>query len=53
MDMPDSTLLVAKQRNGDYEGEIPLWFDKYTTAFCPDVSRKPLWGNNVLIQSND
>ena len=53
MDMPDSTLLVAKQRNGDYEGEIPLWFDKYTTAFCPDVSRKPLWGNNVLIQSDN
>lgn len=39
----DSVLRVVKQRNGDFEGGIPLWFDPETTAFCPNGNRIPLW----------
>lgn len=31
--VPDATLLVVKQRHGDFEGIIPLWFDKKSQQF--------------------
>lgn len=37
----DSILTVDKQRNGDWQGRIPLWFDRATYRFCPSVERKP------------
>jgi twinkle protein len=39
----DSILRIVKQRNGDFEGQVPLWFDPATTAFCKDVNRVPQW----------
>ena len=36
----DSVLVVAKQRNGDWQGRIPLWFDRASYRFCPTVARK-------------
>lgn len=35
----DSILAVDKQRNGDWQGRIPLWFDRKTYRFCPSVER--------------
>lgn len=37
--LPDAVLCVTKQRNGDWTGEVPLWFDAASTAFCEDVAR--------------
>lgn len=37
----DSILTIDKQRNGDWQGRIPLWFDRQTYRFCPTVERKP------------
>lgn len=39
----DTVMRIVKQRNGDFEGTVPLWFDPRTTAFCKDAGRKPLW----------
>ena len=36
----DSVLVVAKQRNGDWQGRIPLWFDRTSYRFCPTCARK-------------
>lgn len=37
---PDSTLTIAKQRNGSYQGRIPLWFSPNFMAFCTDSKRE-------------
>lgn len=42
-DVGDSLLRIVKQRNGDYEGTVPLWFNPYRTAYCLDPGRKPLF----------
>lgn len=42
-DDPDSWLTVCKQRNGDWEGEVGLWFDPSAAAFCPNPDRKIRW----------
>ena len=39
----DTIMRIVKQRNGDFEGVVPLWFDPKTTAFCKDAGRVPLW----------
>ena len=39
----DSILKVVKQRNGDFEGSIPLWFDPDSTAFCKGAERIPFF----------
>jgi twinkle protein len=38
---PDTFLRIVKQRNGDFEGTVGLWFNKFRTAFCRDASRNP------------
>lgn len=51
---PDSFLIVMKQRNGDWTGDIGLWYDTQSAAFCmnqgrfaPAFSRfSPNWGTN-------
>jgi len=30
---PDTFLITAKQRNGDWEGTLGLWFDKKSQQF--------------------
>lgn len=42
-DAPDSWLTVCKQRNGDWEGEVSLWFDPASAAFCANPDRKIRW----------
>lgn len=37
----DSILTVDKQRNGDWQGRLSLWFDKETYRFCPTPQRHP------------
>lgn len=37
----DSVLIVDKQRNGDWQGRIQLWFDKQTYQLCPTCARQP------------
>ena len=39
----DSVLIIAKQRNGDFEGDVPLWFNKKFNAFCLTPERRPCW----------
>jgi len=34
-DSPDATLTVAKQRHGEWEGKILLWFDQKSNQFIP------------------
>lgn len=36
----DSVLIVDKQRNGDWQGRIQLWFDKQTYQLCPTCARQ-------------
>lgn len=38
-DAADSLLRVSKQRNGDFMGLVPLWFDKRGTVFCTSPDR--------------
>ena len=38
----DSVLIVDKQRNGDWQGRIQLWFDKQTYQLCPTCARQPM-----------
>lgn len=35
----DVLLNVVKQRNGDWTGGIPLWFDRASTAYCQTSQR--------------
>lgn len=42
-DEGDSILRIVKQRNGDFTGEVPVWFDPQSTAFCLDAGRRPAW----------
>jgi twinkle protein len=39
---PDAMLLCEKQRNGEWEGRVNLWFHKGAQQYCPDSSRRPL-----------
>jgi twinkle protein len=39
----DSWLTVCKQRNGDWEGEVDLWFDPSSAAFSANPDRKIRW----------
>lgn len=41
--MPDETVMVAKQRHGEWEGKIALWFHKPSTQFVsgPDSPAMP------------
>jgi twinkle protein len=34
--LPDARVSVEKQRNGDYEGAVKLWFDRESLRFCDD-----------------
>jgi twinkle protein len=38
---PDAFITVSKQRNGDWEGSFPLWFDKESCQFLADTAEKP------------
>ncbi len=38
-DEPDMTLTIAKQRNGSWQGRIPLWYDKTHMSICPSPTR--------------
>ncbi|MBA3589699.1 DnaB-like helicase C-terminal domain-containing protein [Methylibium sp.] len=42
---PDALLICDKQRNGEWEGRIGLWFDKQSQQFVDGagVSGMPLW----------
>lgn len=42
-DSGDTIMQVVKQRNGDWEGRIHLWFNTAANAFCEDVSRRTPW----------
>jgi twinkle protein len=39
---PDALLIVAKQRNGEWEGKIQLWFDSGTQQFTAYQGDKPV-----------
>jgi hypothetical protein len=38
--IPDAALLVVKQRHGDFEGVIPLWFERHSQQFV-EVAFEP------------
>jgi twinkle protein len=33
-DEPDALMMVGKQRNGEWEGSVRLWFDRASQQFC-------------------
>lgn len=41
-DEPDATLTIAKQRNGSWQGKVPLWFNKEFLEYsdCPTRQHK-------------
>lgn len=39
----DSVLRVVKQRNGDWEGDVSLWFDRKAAAYCLTPDRVLPW----------
>lgn len=39
---PDALLLCEKQRNGEWEGAVSLWFHKGAQQYCPTPSCQPL-----------
>jgi len=45
--VPDSALLCRKQRNGDWEGKLALWFDPKSSQFLssPSASTHKFLGN--------
>lgn len=44
---PNVIMNVAKQRNGDFEGKVPLWFDKDTYQYRSG-SDSPMWRRNYI-----
>lgn len=40
-DMPDALLICPKQRNGDWEGRVSLWFDRSCYQYLPNKDSKP------------
>jgi twinkle protein len=47
---PGVLLNVAKQRNGDFEGKVRLWFDKETYRYHSSYD-KSMWGRQYLAPS--
>lgn len=39
---PDAMLICEKQRNGEWEGAVRLWFHKGAMQYTPDDSRRPM-----------
>lgn len=39
---PDCLLICDKQRNGDWEGQIALWFDEGSKQFLPNPGQRPV-----------
>ena len=42
-DEGDSIMRIVKQRNGDWEGEVHLWFNPQATTFCLGPERVTPW----------
>jgi twinkle protein len=40
--IPDAYLAIEKQRNGEYEGVIRLWFDKNSQQFTEQAYGNPI-----------
>ena len=38
---PDALLIIPKQRNGDWEGRVSLWFDKNCYQYLPKQDARP------------
>lgn len=41
--LPDAKLYVAKQRHGEWEGKIALWFDKVSQQYLPNNGGRKEW----------
>ncbi len=40
---PDARLVIAKQRHGEWEGRISLWFDKSSNQYLPWSGANKEW----------
>lgn len=49
-DKPGVMMNVAKQRNGDFEGKIGLWFDQETYRYHSSFDRS-LWGRRYITET--
>ena len=46
VDEPDASLIVAKQRHGEWEGEFALWYEPESMQYTPDSRNKAMpWPN--------
>lgn len=56
MAMPDGFLIVQKQRNGEWEGRLPVWFDLESNQYLPRSNSRPKryvqYENSVRLVSN-
>ena len=41
-DEPDCLLICDKQRNGEWEGQIALWFDEASKQYLPNPNQQPV-----------
>jgi len=41
-DKPDCTLGIVKQRHGEYEGVVSLWFNQQSMQYTPSSSNRPM-----------
>ena len=39
---PDALLVCDKQRNGEWEGAVKLWFHQGAMQYCPDARAEPM-----------
>jgi twinkle protein len=51
-DAPDALLAVVKQRHGDWEGKISLWFDQGSYQFLAGPQAKPFRYVGYMSQEN-
>ena len=47
-ELPDSMMLVEKQRNGEWEGRFSFWFHKGALQFCAD---KRTWPVDLMVRA--
>ena len=42
MALPDGTLTIDKQRNGEWDGEVGLWYDRESQQYLSGSNNKPM-----------
>lgn len=41
LESPDAMLVCSKQRNGDWEDRLPLWYERASMQYCDEAKPRP------------